>query len=221
MGEGSLLKKLLLTFISLIIIYLTTEWIIRGIYSLFIRSDKYLTFTLPLIQLTKYFIMATVILLTVMRYMSLAPAGKKILPIFLVISVTGIIVSSLCFNAVSEEKLLKYRVIWRTVYTWDDVDYVKPKVYREDPMARPNRVNQYAPLKVYTKYYVHFKDGSVMNAWENIPSVYELHKFVLKNKIDVTYNEMEIESFEQKYTSYFKNEMPEAKFIFYGKTKSN
>ncbi len=160
--------------------------------------------------------MATVVIITVNHFLSLAPAGRKVLPILLVISVLGIIVTSLWFNVVSEEKLIKHRVIWRTIHTWEDVEYVEPKIYREDPMDRPERVNQLAPLKVYTKYNIHFKNGSVLNAWDQLPNVYTLHSLIVEKNVEAHYNEMQLESFEQKYMSYFKDKMPEATFIFYG-----
>src|SRR5690606_11466421 len=139
--------------ISLLIVYVFTDNILRGIYQLFIRSENHLTIHLPLIHVTKYFIIAFIVILFLYSYINIATAGKKVFLIFMFISILEIIVTPLWFNAVSKDKITKFRVIWPTVYEWDEVDHVETKVYREDGMSRPSGVNQYAPLKVYKKYY--------------------------------------------------------------------
>lgn len=88
-------------------------------------------------------------------------------------------------------------------------------------MSRPNNVSQFKPLKTYTKYYIQFKDGSTINAWESLSSVYRLHEFVVENNVNVKYEARKLQFFEQNYTSYFKKDMSKAKFIFYGMVDSD
>ena len=205
-----MLKKLIKVLISLVILYNLTEWIIRGIYVVLIQSNKYITFGIPMIHLTKYFTVAIVLIYLFRRYSTLTAAGEKLMSLFLIISISGLLITSLWFNAVHEDKFIKYRIAWLSTHTWDEVDYVESKI------SSKLAVSQYTPPKVSEKYDIHFKDGSVINAWENVSSVYQLHKLVLTKNIDVTYNKKELESFEQNYSSYFRKEMPEATFIFYG-----
>ena len=169
-----------------------------------------------MVHLTKYFATAAVLILVFKHYVTLASAGEKLIPIIFIISITGILITSLWFNAVNEEKLVKYRIVWTSVNTWGEVDSVTPKIYREDPMSRTNNVNQFKPLKTHTEYHIQFKNGTTINARENLSSVYQLHKFVVENNVNVNYDNRKLQFFEQNYTSYFKKGMPKAKFIFYG-----
>ncbi|WP_062108830.1 hypothetical protein [Bacillus niameyensis] len=207
-----MIKKLSILLISLGVVYFATEWIIRGIYFCLIRSFKYITFASPMVHITKYFAVAIMLIILFIRYIPLAPAGKKLLPLFLVLSIAGFFITSLWFNAVNEEKIVKFRVVWGSSKSWDDVDYVSTNIYREDHI-KPRRDNQLMPLKVIKKYNLHLKDGSSLNVWNNLDSVYELHQFVLEKDIRVEHK-ADAEYFDQNFASYFKKSLPKAHVIF-------
>jgi len=211
-----LTKNIIYILIIIIIPYVLTEPLLQLLYSLFFSSDTYITHTLPFISVAKYFATAIVIILISNRYIHLTQLGKYVFPIMLTVCMIGFMISSLSFNTVSDAKLLKYRVILPFSYTWEDVDHVETKIYRDNAVARSKNVSRFTPLKVHIKYNIHFKNGASFNAWDNVDNVYELHNFVLDQHIDVQYNEMDLISFEQKYTSDFKNDMPKIKYIFYG-----
>lgn len=191
-----------------------TEWIIRGIYSIFIRSD-YIIFSLPYVHLTKYFVVFFICIILFKRYGEITSEGKKILPIFSSISIIGILVTSLWFNAITDQILVKYRTIWWEVHEWDEVDYIQTEILVKKSNNRPTNSRSYKRSKVDEKYVIHFDDGSVINAWENVSSVYNLHHFVMNKNIDVKYTN-EVETFNQNYKHHFKNELQKAKFIFLG-----
>ena len=209
-----MLKKIKVLFILMILIYILTEWVIRGLYWNVLRFD-YIIFHLPFVHVTKYFFIAFIFFIFFKRYGQLTSAGEKIVPIFLIISAIGIVVTSLCFTLVTEKKLVNYRTVWWDVHEWNEVDYVKTEIIVKDPSDRMKKKSPFSTSKRYEKYYVYFEDGSVINAWENVDAVYQLHHLVLNKQIDVIYTR-EPEEFEVNYKLYFKKDMPKAKFIFLG-----
>ena len=200
--------------ISIFIIYFLFDFILYGIYYTFVRSDNHLTFRVPYLYQTKHFVIGFVIVLFLYRTLNLTDFGKKILPLFLIITVAGMFVTSLWFQSVTEEKITKFRVVNSTTYSWDEVEYVEPKIYRKIQVYRSRRTSR-QPRKVYTEYYLHFTNGSVLNVWEDLDTVYELHQFVLAQGIEIADTDRELESFRQAYTSYFKDDMSKAEFILY------
>ena len=198
----------------MILFYILTEWVIRGLYWIVLRFD-YIIFQLPFVHITKYFVVGFIFFLFFKRYGQLTSAGEKIVPIFLIISAIGIVVTSLCFTLVTEKKLVNYRTVWWDVHEWNEVDHVKTEIIVKDPSDRMKKKSPFATSKTYEKYYLYFEDGSVINAWENVDAVYDLHKFVLGKQIDIMYTK-EPEEFEVNYKQYFKADMSKARFIFLG-----
>ena len=209
------IKELKTTATSIFIIYFLFDFILRGIYYAFVRSDDHLTFHLPYIHLTKYFVIGFVIVLFLYRHLNLTAFGKKILPLFLILTIAGMFVTPLWFQSVTEEKITKFRVVNPTTYSWDEVEYVETKIHRENRVARSRRTSRSRPLTVYTEYNLHFTNGSVLNVWEDLDTVYELHQFVLAQGVEIADTDRELESFRQAYTSYFKDDLSKAEFILY------
>ena len=205
------IKELKTTATSIFIIYFLFDFILRGIYYAFVRSDDHLTFHLPYIHLTKYFVIGFVIVLFLYRHLNLTDFGEKILPLFLILTIAGMFVTPLWFQSVTEEKITKFRVVNSTTYSWDEVEYVEPKIYRQNPVYQSRRTRR----TVYTEYNLHFTNGSVLNVWEDLDTVYELHQFVLAQGVEIADTDRELESFRQAYTSYFKDDLSKAEFILY------
>ena len=205
------LKKLVWSVIS---IYFLLDFILRGVYYAFVRSDNHLTFRVPYLHLTKYFVIGFVIVLFLYRTLNLTDFGKKILPLFLNITIAGMLVTALWFQSVTEENITKFRVVNSTTYSWDEVEYVETKIYRKSHVGRSRRTS-HQPRPVYTEYNLHFTNGSVLNVWEDLDTVYELHQFVLVQGVEIADTDRELESFRQAYTSYFKDDMSKAEFILY------
>ena len=65
------IKELKTTATSIFIIYFLFDFILRGIYYAFVRSDDHLTFHLPYIHLTKYFVIGFVVVLILYRTLNL------------------------------------------------------------------------------------------------------------------------------------------------------
>ena len=133
---------------------------------------------------------------------------------FLIITVAGMFVTSLWFQSVTEEKITKFRVVNLTTYSWDEVEYVETKIYSESRVGRSRRIS-HQPLTVHTEYNLHFTNGSVLNVWEDLDTVYELHQFVLAQGVEIANTDRELESFRQAFTSYFKDDLSKAEFILY------
>ena len=212
------IKELKTTATSIFIIYFLFDFILRGIYYAFVRSDDHLTFHLPYIHLTNYFVIGFVIVLFLYRHLNLTDFGEKILPLFLNITIAGMFVTALWFQSVTEEAITKFRVVNSTTYSWDEVEYVETKIYRESRVGRSRRTS-HQPLKVYTEYNLHLTNGSVLNVWEDLDTVYELHQFVLAQGVEIADTDREIESFRQAFTSYFKDDLSKAEFILYEREK--
>ena len=111
--------------ISIFIIYFLFDFILYGIYYALVRSDNHLTFRVPDLHLTKYFVIGFVIALFLYRHLNLTDFGKKILPLFLFLTIVGMFVTPLWFQSVTEEKITKFRVVNSTTYSWDEVEYVE------------------------------------------------------------------------------------------------
>ena len=208
------IKGLKTTAASIFIIRYLFDFILRGIYYAFVRSDDHLTFHVPYLHLTKYFVIGFIIVLFLYRSLNLTDFGEKILPLFLILTIAGMFVTPLWFQSVTEEKITKFRVVNPTTYSWDEVEYVEPKIYRKNSVARSRRTS-HLPLKTYTEYNLHFTNGSVLNVWEDLDTVYELHQFVLAQGVEIADTDRELESFRQAYTSYFKDDLSKAEFILY------
>lgn len=207
-----LFKKIIVHFIGLFLIFIFTGWIVRGIHYVAFRSSEYISFVSPMIHLTKYFSVAIVLFVMVYRYFTLTGFGKIIMPLLLTLSIAGLLVSSLWFNAVSEEKIVKLRVIYMTKYSWEEVDHISSEIYREDKIVTIGG-SRSKPRKVIAKYNIHLMDGSTTNVWSDLSSMNTLHQFVIEKDIDVKYL-TESEYFDQKFTNYFKEDLPIAHFVF-------
>ena len=205
------IKGLKTTAASIFIIRYLFDFILRGIYYAFVRSDDHLTFHVPYLHLTKYFVIGFIIVLFLYRSLNLTDFGEKILPLFLILTIAGVFVTALWFQSVTEEKITKFRVVNSTTYSWDEVEYVEPKIYRQNPVYQSRRTRR----TVYTEYNLHFTNGSVLNVWEDLDTVYELHQFVLAQGVEIADTDRELESFRQAYTSYFKDDLSKAEFILY------
>ena len=205
------IKGLKTTAISIFIIRYLFDFMLRGIYYAFVRSDNHLTFRVPYLHLTKYFVIGFVIVLFLYRTLNLTDFGKKILPLFLILTIAGALVTALWFQSVTEETITKFRVINSTTYSWDEVEYVEPKIYRQNPVYQSRRTRR----TVYTEYNLHFTNGLVLNVWEDLDTVYELHQFVLAQGVEIADTDRELESFRQAFTSYFKDDLSKAEFILY------
>lgn len=206
------MKKLLIILFSIFIIYFSTEWVVRGIHYIVFKSSAYISFVSPILHWTKYFAVAFLLVVLFKKYVTLAPAGQKIIPILLVLTSVMFLVSSLWFNAVNEEKIVKHRVFLHSVKTWEEVDYVSTEINHEEKVV-VERTNNLGPLKVIPKYNIHFEDGSVLNLWNDLPSIYELHQFVLENNIEVEYL-TESKNFDQNFAYYFKDSLDQAHYVF-------
>lgn len=207
-------KWLSIIAVSLIGIHLLTEPVLRGLYYLVLKGNGYLALATPLIHTTKYFAIALFLTFLFRRFSTLTSAGKKFVPVILILSVAGLLTTSLWFNAVDEEKIVRYRILVPIVKTWEEVDYVSSAIFMENPMSRPKQVNQLAPLKLYTKYHIHFNDGSKINVWNNLDAMYELHQMILENNVNVKYATKNLAYFDQNYSSHFKKALPKAHSVF-------
>ena len=206
------IKKVLLILLTIFFVYLTTEWIVRGVHYIVFQSYNYLSFVSPNLHWTKYLAVAFLLIMLFKKHAQLAPLGKRIVPILLTLSVAIFLIASLWYNAVNEEKIVKHRVFLHNVKTWDDVDYVSTEVKHEEKVI-VNNANNLAPMDVIAKYNIHFNDGSVINVWNDLSSMYELHQFVLENNFEVEYL-TDSEYFDQNFTYYFKDSMQKAYSVF-------
>ncbi|RKQ28559.1 hypothetical protein [Oceanobacillus halophilus] len=209
-----MVKKLFLLIVSIGIVYLATEWVIRGIHYVVFQSHTYISFVTPILHWTKYLAVAIILLFAFKKYVPLADAGKKIIPVLLILSVVMFVISSLWFHAVDEEKIVKHRVFLHNTAKWEEVDYVSTEIKHEEKVVVDN-ANNLKPLKVIANYRIHLNDGSVINVWNNLASMYKLHQHVLENKIEVQHlTELDPTYFDQNFAYYFEEDLDKAHEIF-------
>lgn len=65
--------------------------------------------------MTKYFAIAIFSILLMKKHLTLTSAGKKIIPLLLVISVSMLFITSLWFNAADKDTIVRQRVLWHDV----------------------------------------------------------------------------------------------------------
>lgn len=206
------MKKIVVMLITLLIVYFSIEWIVRGIHFVVFKSNTYVSFVSPILHWAKYFAVAFILIWVFKKYVTLAPAGKLIIPILLILTSAMFFISSLWFQAVNEEEIVKHRVFLHTVKTWDEVNHVSTEIHHEEKVILdvPNNLK---PSKVNVKYNIHFKDGTAVNVWNDLESMHELHQFVLENNIDVEYL-TDTEHFDQNFAYYFKDSLEKAHIVF-------
>lgn len=206
------MKKMIVTLIMLIIIYFTTEWIVRGLHYIVFDSNTYLSFVSPILHWTKYLAVAFILIWLFKKYVPLAHAGKIMISIALILIPLMFVIASLWFNAVKEEKIVKHRIFSHTVNTWEEVEAVSTNIYRKRSTSMGAK-NHLTPSKLIVNYNIHLVDGSVIDVWNDLESMYVLHQFVLANNIDVEYLS-DVEHFDQKFASYFKDSLDKAHLVF-------
>lgn len=205
------IKKVLKILLIVMILFVTSSWILKGIYFTVFQSSKDIIFVNPIIGHLKYYVLAACIFFIIKRYYTLTSWGKKIIPILIILSFAGILFVSLFFTAVDEEKVVKQRFFYRSTKTWDEVSYVSTDVHQEKLVMTKNTMHKPRPYII--DYTIHFKDGGSVNAWKNIPAVYELHEFVTKNDIEVNHL-MDDDYFYENVNHQYKDELDNKKLKF-------
>lgn len=206
------MKKVLGILFMLFFVYFSIEWVVRGIHFFIFDSGSYVSFVRPILHWSKYLGVAFVLVVLLKKFVTLTEAGKVLSSTAFVVIVLVFLTASLWFNAVSEEKIVKQRVLSQDVYTWEDVEFVSTDLYRKRTTG-PNSPNKFRPQKLVVKYNIHVEDGSVMNVWNDIDSIFELHQFVLEKGICVEYL-YSGDDFESRYGSAFKESIEKARVIF-------
>ena len=205
-------KKVLVILFVLFFVRFSIEWVVRGAHFFIFDSGSYLSFVRPILHWVKYLGVAFVLVVLLKKYATLTEAGKIFSLISFVVIVLAFLTASLWFNAVNEETIVKQRVFSQDVYTWEDVEFVSTDIYRKNNTGS-RRTNP--SRKLIVKYNIHVEDGSVINVWNNIDSIFELHQFVLDKGIDVEYlYDRDGDAFDSSYTSEFKRSMDKARDVF-------
>jgi len=205
-------KKVLAILFMLFFVYFSIEWIVSGIQSFIFDSGSYLSFARPILHWVKHLGVAFVLVVLFEKFVNMTGAGQFLSSIALVVIVLVFLTASLWFNAVSEEKVVKQRIFSQDVYTWEDVEFVSTDLYRKRTTGS-NSPNKFRPQQLVVTYNIHVEDGSVMNVWNDIDSIFELHQFVLEKGIDVEYL-YNGDDFESRYGSAFKNSIEKARVVF-------
>lgn len=211
-----ILKKLAGLFLLACFLYLVTGLVVEWIHAVLFQSEDYLSFNSPLSHLTKFFVLGLLFSIVLIRSLTLTPFGKRFLTVTLLVSIIGIPMTILWFNAIDEDRVVAYRVIAKTTYDWEEIESISTEITRESRVAKSRKTSRSRPLRVFKKYNIHLHDGKKVNVWGGLDSVYKLHEKVLEKDIPVTYNKRELKYFRQSYTSYFKDDLVKAEYVFYG-----
>ncbi len=146
--------------------------------------------------------------------MTLTTISKKVIPILLTLSIVLLVISSLWFSAVNEEEIVKHRVFLHSTAKWEEVEYVSTKIRHEEKVTIKTD-NPFVPSKVIPTYNIHLNDGSIMNVWNDLSSMFELHQYVLEKNIEVKHlTELGPIEFDQNFSYYFKGNLNKAHEVF-------
>ncbi|MFD2629507.1 hypothetical protein [Oceanobacillus kapialis] len=209
-----MVKKLLSLAFLITIVYLFIERFILGLYYVCLQSHTYISFITPILHWTKYLAVVTILLVLFKKYVTLTTISKKVIPILLTLSIVLLVISSLWFSAVSKEEIVKHRVFLHSTAKWEDVEYVSTEIRHEEKVTIKTD-SPFEPSKVSPEYNIHLYDGSVMNVWNNLSSMSELHQYVLEKNIEVKYlTEQAPTEFDQNFTYYFEGNLNKAHEVF-------
>ncbi|MDL4838928.1 hypothetical protein [Aquibacillus rhizosphaerae] len=202
------MKKIAFIFILLFILFFTFVPIVKGLYMVVFQSQSYLTFSSELVSYTKYFGVGTILFILILIFWKLTSFGKKVLPILIVTLMFGFLFTSVYFNAADEEHIVQQRIWKRDVKTWDQVTYISTKAYLEDELEV--RRKRYAVAKF--EYRIFFNDGSSVNLWDDIPSLYKLHTFVLQKGVEIRHKSVD-EDIKERASYHIDGDVAKAKEI--------
>lgn len=222
--EIGVLKKIMYGLLSMFLVFIFTEPLIRIVY--LVAGWNQLTLTTPFISGTKFFALSIVVVILAGKYMKLTPIaerGKK--PLLLLLSV-GLLTTTVWFTTTNENSITVQKLLHHKSHTWDEVDYVKTGLItnrtitvfgkeieyrRTDGVGKNRRSRGRGKVIPLYEYRVFFKDGSSVNVWDNIDSLYKLHTFVKEKDIKVVHGEVHLK--ENNLRSYIKGDVEKAKEI--------
>ncbi|MFD2656365.1 hypothetical protein [Gracilibacillus thailandensis] len=198
--------------ILIIIEYFMIDWFIKGIYYFVFKSNQYLSFTSPMMHLSKYFIIGFTLIIFFRKYVTLTQVGKVFSLIVMVILFFSFISTTFWFNAAGEDRIVKHRFGWTNSISWEEVDYIATNIYHEQKVAIENE-SPFKHSKVKGEYMIHLNDGSHINVWSGISTAYDLHRYIVDQEIEVKYL-TESENFDQNFAYYFDDQLEKAHFVF-------
>src|SRR5699024_866926 len=127
---------------------------------------------------------------------------------------SALLFTSLSFTVVTDDVIVKNRLVPVGTYNWSDVDYIEPEIYRERSKERKSRRSG-TRYKLHTNYNIHMNNGSKNNAWKNVNSVYRIHKYAKSKEVDIKSESRNVEDFITNYKTDYKNEFDKVLYIFY------
>jgi hypothetical protein len=201
------LKKLLLFIIGLIVLYLLVEPIARGIYHLIFGANSYFTFANPNVHLLKYFAIAIFVLVMIYVVFDITPAGKKVIPAFVLVLTLALLVTGVYFNATNEQQIVQQRLWKKDMKKWDEVKTVSTEATLEGKWRKPGK-----SLDPKLEYRIHFQDGSSVNVWDDISSLINLHKYIQEKGIPIEHKPVD-QDIQDRPTLYIKGEAPQIKEV--------
>lgn len=180
------MKKFIIILITCFLLFLLTNPITQFLSQLIFQSSSFITFHNPYIGMMKYTVLILVLSLLLFRYLHLTPLGKRLLPVIAILFALLSLGIFVHFNATDEKQIVQQQLWKKDIHSWNDVDYIETKAESKSTIKRIGSTNDELKLA----YTIHFTDGSSLNVWDDIPSLYNLHQKVEQMGIKVKHQEV-------------------------------
>lgn len=197
-----------------VLFYFPLNYLLEFLYKYFYSEADFLFVNL-IFEDTRKLLTYFILIITLILYLVEIEVQyvKYMKGIFITVC-SALLFTSLSFTVVTDDVIMKNRLVPVGTYSWLDIDYIEPEIYRERSKGRKSRRS--ARYKLHTNYNIHMNNGSKNNAWKNVDSVYELHKYAKSKDVDIKGESRDIEDFKTNYRTDFKGEFDKVLYIFYG-----
>lgn len=193
------LKKLLFYGLFMLLVFLLTTPILKGIY--FLLSASSITFTTPLIGAVKYFSAIFLLFFIIWKKAKLTTSGKKIIPIIMIVCIFGLLITTTYVNRTNEAGIVQQNLLKYNKKKWSEVAYIETRATtyktidifgKKIEMRRTHGSGIHKRVIPTLEYRIYYKDGSSVNVWDKTDSLYQLHQLVKSKGIEVKHGDVHI-----------------------------
>lgn len=201
------MRKAVVTVVLGVVAYFLTVPILKGIYLLVSSLNSDFTFSNPIVGFAKYLVVPFFLILFIQRNWNLTRFGKVLLRGGLVIIGAIFLAISVTYNSTDEETIVQQRAWKRDVNLWSEVTHIQTEATVQNKreifgITYRERTKSGSTIPhVVLEYRIFFRDGTSVNVWDDVSSLFRLHMFVKEQGIEVVHKEVKQEMAD--YMGYF------------------
>jgi hypothetical protein len=172
----------------LVVIAVSLYYLVDAIYALVYYASDYFTYKTPLFRTGKITVIILVICLFLLRIdvLRLTDFGKKTLRVFALVTTIIFIGSFFWYSATDEGGVTVQKPWGKSFKGWEKVDKITTSADYQ-VTYNSTKSDTWQPV---IEYRIHFKDGSSINAWDDIRSISRLDEFIRSRGIPIEYGKI-------------------------------